>query len=203
MKAVYWFASAVLFAVAVGASSASEALPNEAQVLTEMLERDIAAIKKKTDDDIRAATEKCHSQLQQLQDAFTKAGKLDEAVAVRERLRLLRSGGVLALPDPGDLSKYYDKVGAVFYFEVIGATDKNIYGSDIYTYDSPLATAAVHAGAIKYAEKGVVKVTIMPGKSGFEQSERNGVMSRTWTTSPATYKVEAGNPKAGKKDVGK
>jgi len=203
MKAVSWFASAIVLAIAAYPSSASEALPNEAQVLAEMLERDIAAIKKKADDDIRTATEKCHAQLQQLQDTFSKAGQLDEAVAVRDRLRLLKSGGVLALPDPGDLSKYYDKVGQVFYFEVIGATDKNIYGSDIYTYDSPLATAAVHAGAIKYAEKGVVKVTIMPGKSGFEGTERNGVTSRTWTTSPATYKVEAVNPKATGKQAAK
>jgi hypothetical protein len=69
-----------------------------------------------------------------------------------------------------------------------------VYGTDIYTSDSHLATASVHCGTLKYGEKGVVKVTIMPGRASYEGSERHGVSSSQWTTWGASFKIEPLKP---------
>jgi len=41
------------------------------------------------------------------------------------------------------------RAGKPLKFRVTGRSDCYVWGTDIYTADSPLATAAVHAGAIK------------------------------------------------------
>src|SRR5689334_559273 len=66
---------------------------------------------------------------------------------------------VVPLPDPGTVLGYRGKINKVFYFEVTGATTGIVWGSGPYTDDSSLATASVHAGALKAGEVGVVKVT--------------------------------------------
>ena len=48
-----------------------------------------------------------------------------------------------------------------------------VWGSDVYTDDSTLAAAAVHAGAVGAGETGLVKVTILPGESSYDASTRN------------------------------
>jgi hypothetical protein len=106
----------------------------------------------------------------------------------------LKSGAPAPLPDPGNLSFYVTNIGSTYYFEVMGATGGTIYGTDIYSHDSHLATAAVHCGVLKYGEKGVVKVTIMPGKASYESTEKNGVSSRSRDAYPASYKVESTKP---------
>jgi hypothetical protein len=92
-------------------------------------------------------------------------------------------------PDPGALTNYHDKVGKTFYFKVTGATTATIWGTDVYTTDSQLATAAVHAGALQAGETGVVKVTILPSPPVFNGASRNGVTSLPYGAFPAAYKV--------------
>src|SRR5207248_5148333 len=46
---------------------------------------------------------------------------------------------VQADPDPGSLSLYHDKIGKSFHFRVTGAVAGTIWGTDVYTVDSPLA----------------------------------------------------------------
>src|ERR1700710_91297 len=55
------------------------------------------------------------------------------------------STATTALPDPGNLTDYRDKVGQTFVFTVTGASDGSVYGDGVYTDDSQIATAAVHA----------------------------------------------------------
>ncbi len=101
-----------------------------------------------------------------------------------------------ALPDPGNLSSYSDRaIGAAFEFQVKGATSGgSVWGTDYYTLDSKLAIAAVHAGAIKAGEDGVVVVTITEGQKAHTGSARNGVTSSTWGAYAKSYKVEAKVP---------
>ncbi len=96
---------------------------------------------------------------------------------------------VHAGPDPGTLTTYQDKVGKTFHFRVTGATAAIIWGDGIYTTDSQLATAAVHAGVLKVGETGVVKVTIVPSPQTFSGSTKNGVTSQAYGLFPAAYKV--------------
>ncbi|MDX1992295.1 MAG: LCCL domain-containing protein [bacterium] len=54
-----------------------------------------------------------------------------------------------------------------------------VWGTDIYTSDSSICRAAIHAGVIS-AEGGSVLFTPLPGQTAYEGSERNGVRSSPW-----------------------
>jgi hypothetical protein len=96
---------------------------------------------------------------------------------------------VQADPDPGNLTSYQEKVGKSFHFKVTGATTHTIWGDGVYTTDSQLATAAVHAGALQAGQTGVVKVTIVASPQMFGGSTKNGVTSQPYGVFPAAYKV--------------
>jgi serine/threonine protein kinase len=106
-----------------------------------------------------------------------------------------------ALPDPGYLIGYRGETGRSYLFEVVGATDLgSIYGTDVYTDDSHLAVAAVHAGILRPGERGTVRVTILEGKPSYRGSKRNGVTSRNWETPwDGSYRIEAVAPRPGTK----
>ncbi len=61
-----------------------------------------------------------------------------------------------------------------------GRTSGHVWGDDIYTSDSNLATAAVHAGVLKAGESGLVQVEILAGQPSYPSATRHGVTSRTW-----------------------
>jgi choice-of-anchor C domain-containing protein len=62
-------------------------LPRDAANRLKQFEAEAEAIRKKADAEIQALRDKLLPELEALQDAYTKAGKLDEAAAIRERLR--------------------------------------------------------------------------------------------------------------------
>jgi hypothetical protein len=70
--------------------------------------------------------------------------------------------------------------GARREFRLRGRRDGLVFGTNPYTLDSCLATAAVHAGALRDGQPGVVRVEIVPSPAGFEGSTRNGVTSESW-----------------------
>jgi hypothetical protein len=58
-----------------------------------------------------------------------------------------------------------------------GGEPFNVWGTDLYTDDSSVCTAAVHAGAITLEEGGAIVIEIRPGEDEYEGSERNGIES--------------------------
>ncbi len=54
-----------------------------------------------------------------------------------------------------------------------------VWGTDIYTEDSVIARAAVHAGVIKNGETKKVFIRILTGISKHDGSERNGETTLT------------------------
>ena len=56
-----------------------------------------------------------------------------------------------------------------------GGTAHSVWGSDIYTADSSICTAAVHSGLITYQQGGTVTIELRPGRTIYGCSERNGV----------------------------
>ena len=60
-----------------------------------------------------------------------------------------------------------------------GGAAHSVWGSDIYTADSSICTAAVHSGLITSQQGGAVTIELRPGRTIYGCSERNGV-----TTSP-------------------
>lgn len=97
------------------------------------------------------------------------------------------------LPDPGSLSGYTGRIGAALYFKVTGLTNTSggIWGTGIYTADSRLAYAAVHAGVLQAGQTGTVKVIIEPGQSSYTASSANGVTSNPYSGYGASYRVAA------------
>jgi hypothetical protein len=91
--------------------------------------------------------------------------------------------------DPGSLIGYQDKLGKTFWFRITGAVTGSLWGTDVYTADSALASSAVHAGILKTGETGVVKVTMMASPPTFAGSTRNGVTSMAYGPFVAAYKV--------------
>ncbi len=55
-----------------------------------------------------------------------------------------------------------------------------IWGSDIYTGDSSICTAAVHAGLFTLEDGGIVTVEYRPGRKTYGSTERNGITSYTY-----------------------
>ena len=88
---------------------------------------------------------------------------------------------------------YRSNYGATYYFSVTGKSAGYLFGTDIYTDDSQLAAASVHAGILAPDQSGIVKVTIRPGQSSYRASRRNGVQSRSWGRWDSSYSVAPAN----------
>ncbi|HSQ54574.1 MAG TPA: choice-of-anchor C family protein [Gemmata sp.] len=67
----------------------NKALPPDAEKKIKECNRDIDVIQKKADDEIRARRKKLLAELKQLQESYTKAGKLESAIAIRDRIKQL------------------------------------------------------------------------------------------------------------------
>jgi len=98
------------------------------------------------------------------------------------------------LPDPGNLKAYEGRVGQIFAFRVTGVVaGGSIWGTDVYTTDSMLAMAAVHAGVIKAGETGVVRLKILASPPSFAGSFRNGVRTSAYGVYGGAYQVLKGD----------
>jgi hypothetical protein len=94
-----------------------------------------------------------------------------------------------AAPNPGTLTNLANQVGKTFRFEVTGSTNGSVWGTGVYTADSSLATAAVHAGVLRPGETKVIRVRIVAGRSRYIGSTRNGVSSGSWASYPGAYTI--------------
>lgn len=139
--------------------------------------------------------------LQKLQDEHCRAARLDEALAVREAIRRLvrEADGVAAStappsapapPGPDSLTGLATKIGDTHLFTVTGANRGIIWGTDVYTIDSNLAAAAVHAGALASGETGVVKVTMLESQAEHVGTLRHGILSHRWPRYRMSFRVE-------------
>ena len=97
-----------------------------------------------------------------------------------------------AQPDPGNLTAFRAQVGAVLVFEVTGSTDGFVWGTDIYTDDSDLSTAAVHAGVLAPGETGIISVEMTGPQTGFTAGNRNGVNASAFGSWGGSYRFNAG-----------
>jgi hypothetical protein len=63
-----------------------------------------------------------------------------------------------------------------------------IYGTEIYTSDSEIGTAAVHAGLIDAASGGTVTVEYVAGQDSYTSTEANGITSEDYGSWDHSYK---------------
>jgi actin-like ATPase involved in cell morphogenesis len=63
----------------------------------------------------------------------------------------------------------------------------SVWGTDLYTSDSSVCTAAVHAEKITLAEGGTVVIVMRPGESSYTGSERNGISTGGWESYDSSF----------------
>lgn len=73
-----------------------------------------------------------------------------------------------------------------------GGAARTVWGSDVYTDDSSVCTAAVHAGVIGFASGGLVTIEIRPGQSSYPATTRNGVTTSSWGSWHGSFVVVGG-----------
>ena len=81
--------------------------------------------------------------------------------------------------------------GQTYYYSVTGATGGTVKGTNYYTLDTPIATAAVHAGLLANGASGVVKLTMVGNKGSLWDSTRHGISSSAVGSSTAAYLIES------------
>jgi hypothetical protein len=123
--------------------------------------------------------------IQELVAHFERQNRLSN-----DEIKALLDQGLLASDAPARIQDLCDTPGTTFYFRVTGANDGSAWGTDVYTGDSPLAVAAVHAGAVKPGETAVVRVTVMRPLNQYQGSVRNGVTSHDYGRYGTAYRVD-------------
>lgn len=122
--------------------------------------------------------------VQELVNYFDRKGKLSP-----KQLRNLLEQGFLAADAPATMHGLCDTIGTSYYFRVIGQIDGSLWGSDVYTGDSLIGTAAVHAGLVKPLEVAVLKVTVVTPPPSFAGSVRHGVTSHDFGRYGSAYRL--------------
>jgi hypothetical protein len=123
--------------------------------------------------------------VQELVAYFDRRGKLSKA-----QVRRIVDQGMLAADAPRTMQSLADSVGASFYFRVTGANEGPLWGTGIYTGDSSIAVAAVHAGLVKPGQAAVIKVTAVPPLNAYKGSVQNGVTSHAFARYGSAYRLD-------------
>lgn len=157
-------------------------------------------------DQLKQAQTSIVEQLRFLQAMYRDAGRAEDAAAIAAHVRVLQQrvptvgGGATAdlvnegLPTrdtPITMSMFRGQTGQTLSFAVRGRDDQPVWGSTIYTDDSALETAAVHAGLLRPGQSGIVKVRPLPGQERYEASNQNGVQSLAYGPQRGSYRFGA------------
>jgi hypothetical protein len=124
--------------------------------------------------------------VQELVTYFDRRGALSQ-----KQLRGLLDQGFLAADAPPNMLELCHDIGANYYFRVRGDTEGQVWGTDIYTGDSLLSVAAVHAGLVKSGDTAVVKVTVVAPLQKYPGSIRNNVKTHDFGRYGSAYKLSA------------
>jgi hypothetical protein len=124
--------------------------------------------------------------IQELVAYFDRRGRLSKA-----QVRRLLEQGFLAADAPPNLVDLAQPVGATYYFRVTGGSEGPCWGTDVYTGDSSIAVAAVHAGVVKAGASAIVKVESVAPPPDFKGSARHGVTSHDFGRYGSAYRVAA------------
>jgi hypothetical protein len=124
--------------------------------------------------------------IQELVAYFERRGRL-----TRSEIRKLLDQGLLAGDAPPNMLGLCDPIGATYYFRVTGQGAGSLWGTDIYTCDSAIAVAAVHAGLAKVGETVVLRIVVEQPLPKYQGSVRNGVTSQEYGNYGTAYRLVA------------
>ena len=164
-------------------------VPAAAQEILDSYHAQAKAVQAEADQKIRKYRQTAVEDLKELLARFIDRKQFEEAVAVRNALRAMMIPSADIQADPGSLTGFVGQKERVLHFRVTGDVGGSVWGTGVYTADSDLSTAAVHAGVLKSGQTGVIRVTLLPGQNQYPNSTRNGVTSSTWGNYSASYRV--------------
>ena len=105
----------------------------------------------------------------------------------------------IALSGVSDMQQFNEgDIGKIYRITITGTTGGAIWGTDIYTSDTYIPCAAVHAGFIANGETKEVYIKVVQGLSEYIGSTRNGVstsgyggwgLSYQFVSAPSSYKA--------------
>lgn len=104
---------------------------------------------------------------------------------------------LLVAEDSTSAVAFRSQVGRVLTFICPAGTmtNREIWGKDVYLVDSPICTAAAHAGVFTPGVSGQVTIMMGPGTTSFEGFDRNGVKSSSSGPGDAAYSfIQNGEP---------
>lgn len=86
--------------------------------------------------------------------------------------------------------------GSEFVYDCPAGGDESnsgpLWGDELYTDDSAVCLAAVHAGEITFDDGGTVTIVIEPGEDSYDSAEHNDVESSSWGSWSGSYRFVAG-----------
>ncbi|MFP2926969.1 M57 family metalloprotease [Pyxidicoccus sp. 3LG] len=106
---------------------------------------------------------------------------------------LYSSGGGGSSCSSYDFTSYRGQNGTQISCNCGAVSGGSVWGTDLYTDDSNVCVAAVHAGAIP-SSGGAVVVTIQPGQSSYTGSTRNGITTSSWGAWVGSFSVRGQTP---------
>lgn len=175
-------------------------LPNDVVRVLEEHEEQIDRIRKRAELELLEQKQATLQRLRDLQERYTKSGQLDAALAIRRQIELQRDAAQTlpgtVQPAPDRLLEYRESIGQTLVFQVTGRLGGSVWGTGIYTGDSSLATAAVHAGLVEPGQTAIIRVTILPGQTTYSGTEKHGVSTFSYGSYPFSYRLQAHRPPA-------
>ena len=164
----------------------------ECEAIRERAETAVARIEQDATQKLAPLVRELVDGLRAMQERYTREGKLDEALAIRARIRQLRSDLLGVRSDPGNLTEFgAGDIGRSVLFDVIGRTEGSVWGTDIYTADSRLSVVVVHSGTLREGERGLIRVTLLDGDGReYPGSTRHGIQSYDYAAYPLAYRVD-------------
>jgi LCCL domain len=103
---------------------------------------------------------------------------------------------IVQLPGGEDASRLVPLVtlrgrtGLSIVMQVVGSLTGGVWGTGVYTDDSSIAAAAVHAGLLEPGELGFLRVTIGSGRTSFAASDSHGIRSQPYGPWDGSFRLE-------------
>jgi hypothetical protein len=118
-------------------------------------------------------------------------------VSYRERGQCPEAEGDWAATDWSTTAmEHRGQVGSTFVYQcpplAEGAEYGSAWGTDVYTDDSSVCVAAVHAGVITLARGGRIVVEMAPGRESYVGTFRNGITSAAYPAWESSFVVRGG-----------
>jgi len=99
----------------------------------------------------------------------------------------ISSSSVIAANISGNATSWRGNNNQRYSGSVTGASSGSLWGTDIYTDDSSIPRAAVHAGKVAVGETKTLTIEIRPGQSSYTSTTRNGVTSSSYGSWSGSY----------------